>query len=48
MILCGEQPEAYVYVGMNQGQAIWGHVDIVQDSLTDPVRHTRLGFIDGL
>ena len=36
MIICGEQLEGYVYIGTNQGQAIWGHVDIVQALLTDP------------
>jgi hypothetical protein len=35
MILGGAQPAGYVYIGMNQGQAIWGHAYIVQASITD-------------
>jgi hypothetical protein len=36
IILGGAQPEGYVYISTNQGQAIWGHADIVQASMTDP------------
>ena len=48
MILGGAQPEGYVYIGTNQGQAIWGHADIVQASLTDPAGQTRAGCGDAL
>jgi hypothetical protein len=30
------QPAGYVYIGTNQGQAIWGHADIVQASIWTP------------
>ena len=40
--------EGYVYVGTNQGLAIWGRADIVQASLTDPDRHPRAGCGDAL
>ena len=36
LVLGVAQPEAYVYVGRNQGLAIWGHADIVQSSVMDP------------
>ena len=48
MILGGAQPAGYVYIGTNQGQAIWGHADIVQASLTDPAGQTRAGCGDAL
>jgi hypothetical protein len=35
-----------VYIGSNQGQTIWGHVDIVQVSLADPAAKTRAGDSD--
>jgi hypothetical protein len=35
MILGGDQPEGYVYIGTNQGLTVWGHANIVQASLTD-------------
>jgi hypothetical protein len=48
MILGGAQPEGYVYIGTNQGQAIWGHVDIVQASMTNPDGQPSVGFGDAL
>jgi hypothetical protein len=48
MILGGVQPEGYAYIGMNQGQAIWGHADIVQASMTDPAGLPRAGCGDAL
>jgi len=43
MILGGEQLAGYVYIRMNQGQAIWGHADIVQASITDLNGQHRTG-----
>ena len=34
LILGGEQPPDYVFVGQNLGMVIWGHPDIVQASIT--------------
>ena len=36
MILCDAQPTGYMYIGMNQGLAIWGRAYIVQASLKTP------------
>jgi hypothetical protein len=48
MIRGGAQLEGSVYIGTNQGQAIWGHVGIVQASMTDPAGKPRVGFGDAL
>jgi hypothetical protein len=36
LVLGGSQQEGYVYVGTNQGLAIWGHTYIMQSSVMDP------------
>jgi hypothetical protein len=46
MIISDAQLEGYVYIGSNWGQAIWGHADIVQASLTDPAGNARAGSDD--
>ena len=33
LLIGGEQPEGYQYVGLNSGVAIWGHSDIVSASV---------------
>jgi hypothetical protein len=48
MILSGEQPEGHVYIGTNQGRAIWGHADIVQASMTHPDGQHRAGCSNAL
>ncbi len=35
LVLGGAQPTGYVYVGANQGLAVWGHADIVSASIMD-------------
>ncbi len=54
---CGRQqdrlagrPHQQTVQGLNMGQveeALWGHVDIVQASMLDPVGRPRAGFGDG-
>jgi hypothetical protein len=29
----GAQPAEYIYVGLNQGQSVWAHADIIQTSV---------------
>ncbi len=48
MILGGVQQQVYVYICMNQGQTIWGHVDIVQVLMTDPAGQPLSGLGDAL
>jgi hypothetical protein len=48
MILGGQQPEGHVYIGTNQGRAIWGHAYIVQAWMTHPDGQHRGGCCDAL
>ena len=44
LIVGGAQPEGYLYVGLNQGTAVWGHTDIVAVLITiddeEQAKHT--------
>ena len=44
LIVGGAQPEGYLYVGLNQGTTVLGHVDIVAASITlddeEQAKHT--------
>ena len=33
LIIGGDQPESYLYVGLNHGLQVWGHADIVAASI---------------
>ena len=33
LIIGGAQPDEYIYVGLNQGQSVWAHADIIQVSV---------------
>ena len=33
LIIGGAQPEEYIHVGLNQGQSVWAHADIIQASV---------------
>ena len=35
LVLCGLHPSGYVYVGTNQGLAIWVSLEIVASSIMD-------------
>jgi hypothetical protein len=36
LIFGGSQQAGYVYIGTNQGLALWGHADIVSTLVVDP------------
>ena len=36
LIIGGDQPEGYIYVSLNHGLSVWGHVDVVPASVTEP------------
>jgi hypothetical protein len=48
MILGDHQLEGSVYISMNQGQAIWSHVGILQASMTVPAGKPRVVVGDAL
>ena len=35
LVICGAQPGEYIYVGLNQGQSVWAHADIIAASVGD-------------
>ena len=52
LITGGDQPEGYLYVGLNHGLSVWGHADVVAASVEldgdegPPGKNTKSGQID--